>query len=356
MKTDVVATPGRMPRHRYLTIFLLLFLSACVSYSDLPSGTVLEVTGSPVIETETVDIEPLAVVEPPSLIYRVGPGDILYINVNGRPELGSPVVAGSGKIVGSRVDGAGYLHLPMVGAVKVADLSISEIQTRLEQLYSPYFNAPWVVVEVAEFRSRPVYLLGQFKSPGAFYLDRPMTLLQGLTLGSGLTDVANLRSARLLRDGRTLPVNIHELIEGGGAAHNVWLQTGDTIFVPDDRNQNVFVFGAVARPGPVPMPNGRLTLPQALAAAGLGEVRGNMEYVRIIRSLSATRGELIVVDGNLTMRGKTLPYPLAEGDIIYVPRSAVGNWNQALAEMLPSLQAFSAILQPFVQIKFLTDD
>jgi polysaccharide export outer membrane protein len=45
-----------------------------------------------------------------------------------------------------------------------------------------------------------------------------------------------------------------------------------------------------------------------------------------------------------------------EGDIVYVPRSAVGNWNQALREMLPSLQTVSAILQPFVQVKFLKDD
>ena len=38
------------------------------------------------------------------------------------------------------------------------------------------------------------------------------------------------------------------------------------------------------------------------------------------------------------------------------PRSAVGNWNQVLGEILPSLQTVSAILQPFVQIKFLRED
>jgi polysaccharide export outer membrane protein len=47
---------------------------------------------------------------------------------------------------------------------------------------------------------------------------------------------------------------------------------------------------------------------------------------------------------------------LREGDIVYVPKSGVGTWNEALAEILPSLQAISAILQPFVQIKFLGDN
>ncbi|MBE0597728.1 MAG: polysaccharide biosynthesis/export family protein, partial [Desulfuromonadales bacterium] len=289
--------------------------------------------------------------------YQVGPGDVLFINISGRPELGSPVTTGGGgKVTGSRVDGIGNIHLPLVGTVAVGGLTIGEVQEKLRSLYGRFLTNGWVVVEVAEFRSQPVYLLGQFRSPGTFYLDRPMTLLQGLALGGGLADAANLRSARLVRDGKTQPVDLSQLIEEGGVRQNTWLRAGDTIFVPDDRNQNVFVFGAVTKPGPVAMPNGRLNLPQALAAAGLGEVRGSLEYVRIIRSLSATRGELIVVDTRRPLKGEALPYPLLEGDIIYVPRSAVGNWNQAIQEILPSLQALSAILQPFVQIKFLTDE
>jgi polysaccharide export outer membrane protein len=63
-----------------------------------------------------------------------------------------------------------------------------------------------------------------------------------------------------------------------------------------------------------------------------------------------------VLDLERVLRGEVMPYPLMEGDIVYVPRSAVGNWNQALREMLPSLQTVSAILQPFVQVKFLKDD
>ena len=45
----------------------------------------------------------------------------------------------------------------------------------------------------------------------------------------------------------------------------------------------------------------------------------------------------------------TLPY-------LYLPRNTLGNWNQALEELLPSLQTVSAVLQPFVQIKFLRQD
>ena len=61
----------------------------------------------------------------------------------------------------------------------------------------------------------------------------------------------------------------------------------------------------------------------------------------------------MVVDLSRIMAGEALPLPLQNGDIIYVPRSGIGDWNAALSEILPTLQAFSAVLQPFVQINYL---
>lgn len=331
--------------------FIVLFLlGGCVSYSDLPSGTVKPIVLSAVVERQAVAVEPLT--EEEMLVptqYLVDSGDVLYVNISARPELGSPV----GSVPGSRVDGAGNIHLPMVGAVHVAGLSVEQIQQALQKKFSTYLVDPWVVVEVAEFKSHPLYLLGQFQVAGTFYMDRPMTLLQGLALGGGLQDTANLRHARLIRQNKTQPVDILSLVEEGTARQNIWLKPGDSIYVPDDKNLNVFVFGAVKTPGPVVMPNGNLSLSQALSSAGLDEVGSNLKQIRIIRSLSVTHGELLVVDLEKVMRGMALPFPLQEGDIVYAPRSRIGNWNQVIAELLPTLQGLSAVLQPFVQIQYL---
>ncbi len=82
----------------------------------------------------------------------------------------------------------------------------------------------------------------------------------------------------------------------------------------------------------------------------------DFKHGRSIRSLSTTRGELLIVDFDKILRGEALPLPLMQGDIVYVPRSNFGAWNDALNEMLPSLQAISTILQPFVQLKFLSEE
>ena len=337
---------------RSFALAALLLSAGCASYTDLPAGTTREIIDSPVIEREIVSVPAKLAVEIPSPQYLVGTGDVLFVNVAGMPELGSPTSTTT-KLQGSRVDGTGNIHLPMVGSVRVAGLSVEQVQNQLQQSFASFLRDPWVVVEVAEYKSKPLYLLGQFKAAGTYYMDRPLTLLQALALGGGLLDTANLRSARLIRDDQTQPVDIFSLVEDGNAAENVWMKSGDSIYVPDDKNQNVFVFGAVKKPGPVTMPNGQLSLPQALASAGLDEVGTNLGQVRIIRSLSVTRGELLVIDLEQVMSGRALPFQLQEGDIVYAPRSPIGNWNLAIAEILPSLQAVSAILQPFVQVQLL---
>jgi len=255
----------------------------------------------------------------------------------------------------SRVDGQGNIQLPKVGLVHVAGLTLAQAQKRITEKLRKYLKDPWVVVEVAQFRSKPLYLLGQFRESGTHYMDRPLTLMQGIALGHGFDAAAYLRGARLNRNNRIVPVDIYELLYNGNQAQNVWLQPGDTIFIPDNRNQQVFVFGAVKKPGPVPMMQGGLNLAQAIGSAELRDTGYDFKHVRIIRSLSPTRGELLVVDFDKILRGEALPLPLMEGDIVYVPRSHFGAWNDVLREMLPTLEAISTILQPFVQVKFLSD-
>ena len=349
---------GRNQYFLFSLFMVYIFISGCARYTSLPPGTVkpIELADvSPVVTSEQVTVagEPLSA-SPPS-DYLVGPGDILSVAIFGLPNMssdGRSELPSTAK--GSRVDSAGTIQLPLVGSVPVAGLSLQQIRDRIQENYKKYLKNPSVVVEMAEYRSHPLYLLGQFKKPGTHYMDRPFNLLQGVSLGDGLDSTANLRSARLLRGNKIVPVDIYSLLHDGDQRQNVWLSPGDTIYVPDNTLQNVFVFGAVKTPGPVIMRNGQLTLHQAVAfAGGLGDTSYDRN-IRIIRSITPTRGELIVVDLDKILAGEAKPFPLMDGDIVYVPKSRVGDWNQAINELLPTFQLIGAILNPFVQMKFLS--
>ncbi len=364
---------------------ITLLPAGCARHRDLVPGTVKDITNStpgaiskqpeakknynasaksPVVELQSVTIPPLKEPPPPA-DYVVGPNDTLMVTVAGHPEFSpglfsspnSGMTAGSitGVQRGCRVDGSGYIQIPTLGLVRVAGLTLPQIRSHIQGLLKQYLHEPSVVVEVVEYKSKPLYILGQFKNTGVFYMDRPFNVLQGLALGGGYDlATANPKTARIIRDNRVLPVDVYELLMRGDQSQNVWLKPGDTIFMPDNKNQVVFVFGA-GKGMSIPLPNSGMNLLQAIAMAGFQEIGYHSRRVFLIRSLSATRGQLMVVDVDMMVRGDALPLELCEGDVIYMPKSAMTSWNEAVSEILPTLQAFGAIISPFVQLKYLFD-
>lgn len=247
---------------------VLAVSSGCAKFTFVPAGTIKQVT-SPIIEQEKVSLTTEdALSQPFEDTYYLGPGDVVFINISGKPEFSSFV--SQSRILGSRIDGKGTVHIPIVGTVRLAGMNVEQAQVAVVNAAKQYLREPWVVVEILEYRAK-----------------------------------------------------------------------------------QVFVFGAVKKPGPVPMMPAGLSLAQAIATAELRDAGHDFRHVRIIRSLTANRGELYVLDFDKIMRGDALPFPLKDGDIVYVPKNSFGTWNDAIAEMLPSLNFVSAMLQPFVQIRYL---
>jgi len=367
-----------------LLIAALLLPMGCARNRHLVPGTLKDVTDtgttvplkkpdtkksynpnakSPVVELETVTIPPPK--EPaPKADYVVGPNDVIMVTVSGHPEYSigmftntTNATAGAsitGTQRGSRVDGSGHIQIPSLGLVRVAGLTLPQIRSHLQGLLMRYLQEPSVVVEVFEYKSYPLYVLGQFKNAGVYYMDRPFNVLQGIALGGGYDlATANPKAARVIRDTKILPVDIYELLMRADQTQNIWLKPGDTIFMPDNKNQVVFVFGAGKTGMSIPLPSSGLNLLQAIAMAGFQEVGYHARRVFLIRSLSPTRGQLMVVDVDAIVQGDAFPMELCEGDVIYIPKSAMTSWNEAVSELLPTLQAFGAILSPFVQLKYL---
>lgn len=359
------------------TIILMFFiiamqLTGCARHGYLNAGTVKDIRGtgkvsplqkpgrmaqvdegSAIVEMENVTI-PALKEPPPSRDYIIGPSDSIIVTVNNAPEYSTGTAAATGvQQRGSRVDGNGNIQIPILGLVNVGGKTLTQIRDQIQSLLKRYMRDPSVVVEVTEYGSSPLYILGQFKNPGVFYMDRPFNILQGIARGGGYdSNTANPRAARIIRDNRVLPVDLYELLMKADQTQNIWLKSGDTIFMPDNKSQTVFVFGA-GKGMAIPLPPSGLNLLQAIGMAGLQEIGYHSQNVHLIRSLSPTRGQLMIVNVDAIITGDALPMDLWEGDVIYIPKSGLTSWNEAINEMLPTLQAFGAILQPFVQLKYL---
>lgn len=301
--------------------------------------------------------------------YRVGPGDALLVAVYGHPELsistygGAGLALQTGRASGLVIDNDGTIQFPLIGSVHVAGKTSAQLSGFLEVELGRYVKDPKVTVQVVFTGSLRYYLLGQFTAPGLKYSDRPLRLLEALSLGGSVVmEKASLRGAYVARGDKRLPINFRRLLREGDMKQNIPLHSGDIVVVPDNTSEVAFVFGGLpggtARGGAVPFVNGQLEITQALAQVGFGfreRALGRLSRTRVIRS-EGDRGEFITVDVAKILQGEAAPFHLLPGDVVYVPPTAFTSWNQALEQLLPTLQTVSGILNPYVTIKLLTKD
>jgi polysaccharide export outer membrane protein len=352
------------PRRR--TGVTLLLCAVCAACGTTPP-VVSKPLPSPVVSHEADHLDPKILAEvntdESAAAYQVGAGDSLLVAVYGHPELAISQYAGMG-IPGGRgngfvIDNDGSIQFPLIGSVNVAGKTLNELRIHLEDQLKTYVREPKVTVQVLFNGSLRYYLLGQFTAPGLKYADRPMRLLEALSLGGSIImDKASLREAYVARGNKRLPINFRSLIREGNLRYNIPLRNGDIVFVPDSAADQAFVFkggNSGSTGGAVPFINGRLDLIQALAQAGFGfteRSQGVLSETHVLRS-EGDRGELFIVDVERILDGDAANFQLAPGDVIFVPTSAFTDWNLALEQLLPTLQTVSTLLTPFVQIKFL---
>lgn len=297
--------------------------------------------------------------------YRVGAGDALLVVVYGHPEVSIATYMGTtaagARVPGFQVDNDGSIQFPLIGSVQVAGKTTNELRVFLESKLETYWHDPKVTVQVAFHGSIRYYLLGEFSTPGVKFSDRPLNLMEALSLGGTVNlGRASLHSAYIARGGKKLPIDFQRLVRDGDLRINIPMRSGDVVVVPDNASEQAYVFGGVTGDGGargvVRFVNGRLDILQALSQAGFGfqeRSEGVLSDTHVIRS-SGDQGTLFVVDVEQILSGDAANFHLAPGDIIFVPTTWVTDWNNALRKLLPSLQTISGLLSPFVQIKYLS--
>lgn len=296
--------------------------------------------------------------------YRVGPGDSLLVVVYGHPEVSIATYMGTTqtgtRVPGFLVDNDGSIQFPLIGSVQVAGKTTNELRVFLETRLAEFWHDPKVTVQVAFHGSIRYYLLGEFESPGLKFSDRPLNLMEALSLGGSVNlRQASLHSAYIARNGKKLPIDFQRLMRDGDLRINIPLRTGDVVVIPDNASEQAYVFGGVTGDGGrgvVRFVNGRLDILQALSQAGFGfqeRSEGVLAETHVIRS-AGDQGTLYVVDVERILSGEAANFHLAPGDIIFVPTTWITDWNNALRKLLPSLQTISGLLAPFVQIKYLS--
>src|SRR6478609_226539 len=163
---------------------------------------------------------------PPTERYVLGPGDTFTLEIVGEKDLPHEY----------QVASDGTVDFPYVHTLKVADLEAQQVArlVRDRLIAEKVLSDPSVVVQVKEYASRKVTVLGQVAKPGSYPLLPGMSLIQAISEAGGLTAVASGTHVSLTRKTsnngqQTVEVDVEAISEGRGP--DVPLQAGDQIYV-----------------------------------------------------------------------------------------------------------------------------
>ncbi|MBD3292314.1 MAG: hypothetical protein GF393_05280, partial [Armatimonadia bacterium] len=124
-------------------------------------------------------------------------------------------------------------------------------------------------------------IVGEVMQPGTYPVAQAETVLEAWSLGGGPTLMADSSNSLLVRGEETEVINIDALVHSGDLSQNRTLGAGDTILVPRIQDE-VYVFGAVARPGAHPIHDGD-TFIDVIADAGGPTTGANVKKIAVIR-------------------------------------------------------------------------
>lgn len=260
--------------------------------------------------------------------YELGPSDQIIIHAPNAEELNEKPF---------RIEDDGTATLPLVGIVKMGGFTVQQVEEDLRNRLKAYIREPLVRITVTQFRSSPVFFVGQFQKPGIYPLSGRHTLEEMLVTVGGLQPTAG-RRIKVTRKNESGPIplssavadpttktsyveiSLISLTQNINPAEDIELQPYDVISV--DRAEQVYLLGGFGKTGGVEVGDrDYISVLQLMSQAGGLAPDAVPERALILRPVlnTARRAEIpinlakiIATEGN--------DYPILPDDILYVPK------------------------------------
>lgn len=272
--------------------------------------------------------------------YVIGAGDMFNIFVYEELDL---------SVKGSVVKADGTLTFQLIGDVKVSGLTINQAMIKISNKLKKYLVNPIVSIIPVEFRSTSFTILGKVSLPGTYQITNNTKAIDSIAIAQGLSigifedntiELADLEHAFIRRGNKVLPVNFIELVRKGNPLHNIPLKDKDYIYIPSALNTEVYILGEVNLPGHYGFKE-RMTLSQVVTYAKGFKKTANLEKVAIIRG-NLTNPTVYLANLEDILEGKMKDFLMKPFDIVYIPTSTLGDWNDILKTIMPSLEAIQS--------------
>lgn len=288
--------------------------------------------------------------DPEFNLYRLGPGDTFFVNVQRFPEANFQ----------GTLDIQGNVIVPLVGIMSLQGLTLEQAKFEIQNQLARFYVDPVVDLTLVAQRPVQVTVLGEVVRPGLYPLATPQLTLALLTAG-GSTRLANLGAIQIRRtlrnsDGAVVDyieqnVDLFTALAQGQRLPDIQLSDGDVIIIPtltaDEALQydraliarsnfaqpsiTIRVLSRPQRIGNVVLPNGS-DFVDAITAISPDQSVSNLRDVALIRYVPETESvERFEFNARSALQGDISQNPLLEdNDVIIIGRNLIGRITNTL--------------------------
>lgn len=271
--------------------------------------------------------------------YHMNAGDQIEIRVYDHPDLGMT----------TRIGPDGMVGIAFMGQVKLSGQTIAQGAESIREGLAPYVKNPVVSITIVNVQSETATIAGACARPGVYGVSNATRLADFYAMAGSSAerlfngvevDVADLEHSIFVRNGELLPVDFIKAISKGDSLHNIRVRKGDYVFIAQRMEASVIICGEVKNPHKRLFEAG-MGLIETITAAGWMKDT-HWSHVIIIRD-GLSHPKLYKVDVDGILAGKCRNVPLKAGDIIYVPKDDLSEYNVFVNKLLPSAQIFNLI-------------
>ncbi len=306
--------------------------------------------------------------------YLLGPGDLISVNF-----FSSSDISGDYEILND-----GSVSLPIVGSVKLQDLTIEEAVKKLESIFEDELYASALDIILKYSRPLSISVVGEINRPGIYKLQKdntfrnstrnlvsfasPPRLVDAIDEAGGITPKADIKNVCLIRKSGKFnkeltyyKFNLLELLKNGNQEYNPYLFDEDIIKVSkieenfifekgilessiSPENIDINILGEVKKPGAKKIKNNSDLLDALSAGGGTTYLtsRGNAEILRI-----NTNGEVRRIKYKFNLNDpKHSKFPkLYDGDTILIYRNQINKTASFLMQISEPLYNIFRIIE-----------
>ena len=269
--------------------------------------------------------------------YILGPADTVSIDLTDTDELDKTYL----------IDQEGMIDLPFIGKVKLDGLTLTDAKNILIGVLESFYKNPDLQINIEEFNSSKVYIVGAVRNQKTIKLDqKPIKLIEAAieaNFNPSAADKLFGTKGFLRRDNQVYKINLANAFNGTDAKENFYLKKDDVIFI-DKNSDAIHVFGEVTKPG-VYFPNIGYSLTELVSTSGLNQITANAKKVFVIREKFNSFLEVDVFQLDIRNPVNLIAgrkFMLQAKDIIFIPPTEIVKWNRTISLLLPQTDLFKS--------------